>query len=61
VYDGSTYSIDFYAESEDDAKARIEAMRGTMSNGHQTLEEIDAGDDFDADDFMDKLRGNDEN
>jgi hypothetical protein len=60
LYDGKTYSLEFYAESEEDAIARIEAMRGTISDGRQILEQIDGedvDDNFDPDNYMDGLKG----
>lgn len=59
LYNGSTYSLEFYAENEEDAKERIKAMRESLSDGHQILEEIhvDNNPNFDPDDYLDKLKG----
>ena len=59
LYDGATYTMEFYAEGEEDAKARIDAMRNTLSDGHQILDVIRAeqvDDDFDPDNYMDGLQ-----
>lgn len=64
LYDGKTYSLEFYAESnaenKEDAKARIKAIRETLTDGHQILDVVhaeDVDDDFDPDKYMDGLKG----
>lgn len=58
LHNGSTYSMNFYAENIADAKDRIQSMRDTLSDGHQILDVInveDVDDNFNPDKYMDGL------